>query len=141
MCLALFYASITDAKRREIPIWLFPSALVLHISLCFDSINWYDSAAGLLIGIAAFSLMALKYSGGGGDIIMMGCLGAAFGTMFLMKLVVVASVFCLISYVLTKKDNVPYAPYVFCSYIILVIGGILNGFNNNELLGVSYYLL
>ena len=142
----MIIASITDIKKREIPIFLFPLFTVLFFIINHSVIHPIDSLFGFLIGLISFSILAWKFSGGGGDIIMMSCIGAAYGTKILSHIVIISSFMILLYYLIIKKPKntkrtVPYAPFVTISFIFLLLGGILYGINDYRFLENGYFLL
>lgn len=146
MLIALLIASVTDIKKKEIPILLFPSFTVMFLIVNHATISIINSLLGFFIGLVAFSFLAWKFSGGGGDIIMMSCLGAAYGARILSYVIVLSS-FIMLFYYLLRKDKdkkliVPYAPFVTLSFIILVLfGGMIYGFTDNRFLENCKFLL
>lgn len=141
MLIALLYASYTDIKREEIPLWLFPSVSVLHTLIFYKSIVWKWSIIGLLIGVLSFTFLAVFFNGGGGDIIMMGTLGFVIGPKNFMYITIISSILCLCFYILKKVKKAPYVPFVALSYVFFLIGGLLYGFFNNRILEIRYFLL
>lgn len=141
MIIALCIATYTDIKKREIPLWVFPTISVIFILIRFNDINWLNSITGLIIGIISFSFLAWKFNGGGADIIMMASIGFILGPIILMHIVIFASLSCLLYYAYKKVTTVPYAPFVMTSYIICFLGGYLYGINDYRFLGFRYFLL
>lgn len=143
MVFALLIASITDIKKREIPIWLFPLMSVLYV-LINNNINLTYCLTGLLIGVISFSILAWKFSGGGGDIIMMGSIGFILGPKILMHVTIAASALCGIYAVVSNaksNERIPYAPFVTFSYILCFLGGMFFGYDDYRILGIHYFLL
>ena len=141
MLIALIIATVTDIKKREIPIWLFPLISVLFLIFHQQPINLTFSIVGCLIGIAAFTIMALFFEGGGGDIIMMGSIGLMYGPIALAVIITISSFLCLIYRLYSKATTVPYAPFVLLAYILFFIGGCFYGINSFRNVVWSYFLL
>lgn len=141
MLIALLLASGTDIKKNEIPIWLFPLLSVLFIIYRFSYINWIYAIIGLMIGIVSYTIMALKFDGGGGDIIMMGSIGFILGPKILLHIACVSSICCLMYYIVKKTKTAPYAPFVTISYILCFIGGYCYGIYDYRILEIHYFLL
>ena len=146
MLIAMIIASITDMKKKEIPIFLFPLFTTIFITINHAVIHPIDSLLGFVIGAISFSILAWKFSGGGGDIIMMSCIGAAYGTKILSHIIIISSILILVYYIIMKiqketKRTVPYAPFVTISFIFLLLGGIFYGINDYRFLENGYFLL
>ena len=94
-----------------------------------------------MIGFTAFTVLALFFKGGGGDIIMMTVVGFMLGPVILMHITIAASVFSIIYYYNSKKTQIPYAPCVFLGYIFCFLGGYLYAINDYRILGLRYFLL
>lgn len=142
MFIALTIASVTDIKRRRIPIWIFPSAAVISlvIKIITNEFSVYDGdVLRLMIGgisfFVIFVLFALFAKGGGGDSIMMACIGATmyfFDTMLI--LLYAALLYVVFAAVLKiakgksislRKLKAPFVPFVAAGFIGLVIQKIL----------------
>lgn len=143
MLIGLVLASITDTKKREIPIWLFPSLVAVYITLhvAMGTMQWINSLVGLFIGALAFTIAALFFQGGGGDILMMSAIGFVYGPVILSHITIGASIGCICYYCITKQKNIPYAPIVLISYILCFAGGYLYEIDYYRLLAFRYFLL
>ena len=141
MCIALLYASYTDCKRREIPIWLFPSFFAAFLIVNYNTVSTGKALIGFFIALAAYTMLAMFFNGGGGDILMMCVIGAVYGAKILMHIAIAASLLCLIYYAKKKENTAPYAPFVLCAYILCFIGGYLYGSNDYRFLGYRYFFL
>ena len=79
-------ASLIDLKTRRIPNWLTFSAAAAGLAACYLLSGWqgvFFSAKGLLVGILVF-LIPFSFGGmGGGDVKLMGAIGAFKGVHFI----------------------------------------------------------
>lgn len=141
MLLALIYAAYTDIKKQEIPIFLFPALMLLYTVIGYNDIIWKNAIFGSVIGCISFVFLALFFGGGGGDIIMMSCIGFIYGPEILAHIIIVASVLCILYYLIKKTNKAPYAPFVLLSYILCFLGGYSYGLNNYRVLEIRYFLL
>jgi leader peptidase (prepilin peptidase)/N-methyltransferase len=128
MLIALIMATFTDIKRREIPIWIFPTLSVLFIILNFSQMNWKESFVGFSLAFLSFLFLAIFFEGGGGDIIMMSCMGFILGIKNITYIIIFSSMLCILYYFITKKNDSPYAPFALGGY--LITGGLLYAFND-----------
>lgn len=114
-------ASVTDIKRREIPVWLFPAACVL-CRIAAGGISILDIIAAACVG---FPLLFLCYTGrlGGGDLLMFVCTAIALGAedMLLYVLALAAAATCFFFFIREKQQELPIAPVAGISYIIFLI--------------------
>lgn len=127
--LALFIATYTDTKTKTIPVFLFPSVLVLGV-LCLIHNGNLNLLSSFIFGIFAFIsylVLALFFHGGGGDVIMMTSLAFLLGKEILYIMFIGHTILCIVSlvrYIRTKKkETLPFTPFVLVAYIIYLIGG------------------
>lgn len=144
MFIALIIASVTDVKNRRIPIWIFPIATFasLMIKVATNEFSVYEGdilrmAIGGISFFIMFVLLALFAKGGGGDAIMMACIGTImyfFDTMLIslyaaLLYIVFAVVLKLVKgkNISLRKLKVPFVPFVTGGFVVLVIQKILQG--------------
>jgi len=142
MFIALVIASTTDIKKRRIPIWIFPSAafISLSIKVITNEFSVYEGdILRMIIGgtsfFVMFVLLALFAKGGGGDAIMMACIGATmyfFDTMLISLYAALSYVAFAVTLKFVKGKNLslrklkaPFVPFVTVGFVILGIQKIL----------------
>lgn len=127
--IALCCATYTDIKKREIPIWLFPTAGILSIPFFLKHITLWDILGAACVFLL-FVLLSVKTGTGGGDIIMMTVISFVFGVSFTMRicllLAILVAVAFFIYYLVAKKkpqkeDNFPMAPFVLAAFVLSII--------------------
>lgn len=83
ICMAVAYliASYTDIKRREIPIWVFPSAVCLGTGIGYFTGNMpgLENVLGAVSIFVPALVLCLAGKMGGGDLIMFTATGFALG--------------------------------------------------------------
>jgi len=129
----LFYAAVTDIKRREINDWVCISILIVSL------IGTGGSFWGAVITALPFFIPALVKDGsiGGGDVKLMFACGAVLGIwgglaqiIFALTLVVLFSIGISLKkgLIACKKTAIPLAPFLcaggIVSFIIINMGGI-----------------
>lgn len=140
MTVAFLIASYTDIKSGKIPIWLFPTAALISlvVEFCDGTLDILMSAIGGVAFFVLFVLIAMFAKGGGGDAIMMGCLGLVFGVLNVMRMVMVTGVIYIVfgiiimliksknkSFKNLMKSRFPYAPFAGAGYIVYTVLKIL----------------
>lgn len=122
--IALCVATYTDYREYRIPVWLFPSTLILYLLMSKPDANhvW-----GMIIGLP---ILFLCLSGlmGGGDLLMFVTVGYVIGIKGILGLAylmaLIGNLFFLVN---GKKDTlIPIAPFVTVSYFLYqVIASVL----------------
>jgi len=98
-----------DVKTRRIPNWLNVTALVLAVVFHVATNGWdgfLHSLGGFAVGFGVLLVLWLIGGGGGGDVKLMGALGAWLGplsTVFVFLLSTFMAVFCLIAVVVYQN--------------------------------------
>lgn len=125
LILILLYSTATDIRKREIPIELFlfiviPIGFVAQILQVGPGLLETISVAGI-VGIT-YTILALFFKGGTGDIIMMVALSLCLGKrMILIIGIATLLLACWRVYLKLKgRDNVevPYVPVVLIGFLI-----------------------
>ena len=132
---SLIIATVTDIRKREIPLWLFP--IVIAVSTIINTVyivhdgTYLDIimlVAGFLIfGIAAY-ILARKEKLGGGDVLMIATLGGSLGFIRAAETILISCVIGVIFILITKKRSIPYAPLLLIGFIIDMILGFTIGY-------------
>lgn len=133
--IALIIATITDIKTREIFTWLFPVSFgvstILNIFYIYNYGNHLDVimlvAGGLIFGIASF-IMAKKGKMGGGDVIMLACVGGSIGFLRISEALLISCVAGIIWMFTKKERSVPYAPLLLIGFVSDIIIGLCIGY-------------
>lgn len=126
--LGYLIASYTDTKSRIIPIWLFPSVLV--VSILEHRMN-FSSMAGFFIMFIASMCSCLRGDMAGGDLLMFSVTGWVLGIRGLIPFTIILSTIGLILQFFSQeihreKKLIPLAPLGLIAYTIflcLCIGG------------------
>lgn len=122
-------ASITDFKNKTIPIFLFPVTAILAgiWQLYTKNFNVILSVCGLAV-MAIIYFIASFLGSGGGDIIMMSCIGFILGLQYSLFIALVSILvfipFCIIKKFKDKENEIivlPYAPFVFFSTTVTFV--------------------
>ena len=132
--IALAIASFTDIRKGEIPIWLFPSAIILVCTtrLWEGSFELFPSLIGFFVWFTLYILFALFAGSGGGDAIMMGSMGFmiyAFPTLKVTIISIAVYILTVVAIVISKgseldrkkRIQLPYAPFVGIGYAVSCI--------------------
>lgn len=120
--ISLCIASYTDVRTRTIPVWLFPSVMVIGsgVLLYMGQFGFWN-----LIGLACMMLptftLAMTGNFGGGDVLMLSTIGLMLGEDVAEYVVVLATISTGF-FLLTKlrKKEYPIAPFALVSYIIFL---------------------
>ena len=145
---SLLVITFIDLEHQIIPDELSISGIVLGFLACFvtHDITWWQSLLGILLGGGSFYAVASLYeklSGkeglGGGDIKLLGMLGAWLGYESILPIVVVSSltgsVIGLTYMALTKKNMkaaIPFGPF-------LALGAIVYLFFKDQMTHILFY--
>ncbi|UOQ95595.1 A24 family peptidase [Halobacillus shinanisalinarum] len=95
---------------------------------------WWSSLLGVFVGIAGTGLIIIISRGGmgGGDMKLFGLIGLAMGTNLLLLsfflatvLATIASIWLLITRVISKKNPIPFAPFIVAGTTIAFYSGTL----------------
>lgn len=132
--LCLILSTITDVRKREIPLLLWGVGMCLSIIMLIAQESAQILLVRALIAIVVFLvyyIVARFFGGGGGDAIMMSVLGFMLGIniVYISLIASLLNLVCLIFLSLTHKSiqstEVPFAPFVLISFIVFyLIGGI-----------------
>lgn len=140
MLIALTVATVTDIKTKQIPLWLMPSSSILSLIIIIHT-KQAQLKQSIIIGIIFFIIFlafALASKGGGGDAIMLGCIGlttrdinGAFAFMWLFCLFVFLffAFFTIYNKKAKKKVNLsefPMAAVALPSYLIFILISLLS---------------
>lgn len=122
MLSALLIASITDIKSNTIPIPLFPVVFSIDVTYSFfNNVHIWDKSIALLVAFITFCLLAKFGDGGGGDILMMSCLGWCLGLNALLHTTIIAVIAVVIFSFIRKEKVIPFAPFVLLGTTIHLI--------------------
>ena len=134
----LLVISVIDLEIQEIPDGL--NILGFIAGIIYIAVQWdidlvLSSFAGLLIGSGLFFLIAFLSKGGmgGGDIKLLGVLGIWLGWKLTMLLILLSffigalvSVFLIITKIKSRKDYIPFGPFIAIgAYIAIIFGDFL----------------
>ena len=140
----LIVVFLIDLRYKIIPdsLVIFGLLYTTIISIMFIDINIMNKIFGFLFGFGLFLLIALVTNAmGGGDIKLMGFLGLNFGlkgiifvTMASFVIGAVISVGLLISKIATRKDYIPFGPFIAVAALIYIFWG-------EELINIYFNLI
>lgn len=135
----LIVVTLIDLKEMIIPDRLVVTIVVLSLIqkilnyiIYKQPINFLDSLGGLLIAGGIFLLIVIVSGGGmgGGDVTLIGSLGFAIGikyillTMFLSFILGgIISVLLLATKIKTRKDPIPFGPFIVLAFMISLFWG------------------
>ena len=120
--LGFLISTYTDLKRREIPLWVFPSVFVIRLLMkpAPAMTNWLGMA---IMGVT-FLILCLSGKMGGGDLIMFSVSGFILGIDNLTGYVICMTISFCVSYIIWKykmKDWIPAAPIAASGFFLLLI--------------------
>lgn len=123
LLVSLCIASYTDVRTRTIPVWLFPSVMVIGsgVLLYMGQFGFWN-----MIGLACMMLptftLAMTGNFGGGDVLMFATVGLMLGEN-IVEYVLVLAVISTVFFLLTKlrKEEYPIAPFALVSYLIFLV--------------------
>jgi len=128
-----------DLKEMIIPDSLVLCILIL--SVVHKSVNYFlysmpfgllDSVLGLLAAGGVFLIIVLVSRGGmgGGDVTLIGALGFVLGLRYILLTIflsfilgAVISVFLLAAKIKTRKDPIPFGPFIVTGFFITILWG------------------
>lgn len=123
----LLIASYFDSKEFRIPNKLNLGFFILRFALIpLIGFSW-GNIYGLIVGMLIILIPAMiKNKPMGGDIKMLGVLGLYLGVknvlILLIGTVILAFLYFLLIYIKKEsKENIPLAPFVLCSFILMNI--------------------
>jgi leader peptidase (prepilin peptidase)/N-methyltransferase len=129
----LIVVFLIDLRYKIIPdsIIIFGLLYTTIISIMFIDINFLNKLFGLAFGFGLFLLIAIITNAmGGGDIKLMGFLGLNFGLTGIIFVTVasfvigaVVSVGLLVSKIATRKDYIPFGPFIAVAAAIYIFWG------------------
>lgn len=128
----LLVISFIDYKYKIIPDRLIIFGFIISIIFAFISKgNISNRLIGMLIGFGIFMLIAIVTNAmGGGDIKLMALLGFIFGikgilfiTIFSFILGAVLSVGLLVSKIKSRKDEIPFGPFISLAALLYIFFG------------------
>lgn len=133
MC-AFLAASYTDLTRHEIPLWLFPGTLLIHI--CVGLAAMRPPGMGSLLGAAAMALpcaiLCMAGSLGGGDLIMFTAAGfiigiwrlAYYGVALSVSVAITAAIYAarlmIRFHKIPEGTEFPFAPAAAAAYALML---------------------
>lgn len=128
----LIVITLIDYKHMIIPdgILIFGTAITIIFKFILPG-TFVDSLIGCLTGFALFLLIAVVTNAmGGGDIKLMALLGFIFGlkgilfiTLCSFVIGAVASIILLITKIKSRKDEVPFGPFISVSALLYILYG------------------
>ncbi len=126
--LILLPATIIDIKRREVPHWVWVSLLLLGFGIALSGTGpqgFGAAALGMLIGFGLGALLFASGGFGGGDAKLLAGLGAIFGPLGVLVLVIYVAiaggVAAMVAHMRGWKEF-PYVPAITAGTLIFLIG-------------------
>lgn len=135
----LIVVTLIDLKEMIIPDSLVITILILSILqkvsnyLIYKTpINFTDTIGGLLLAGGIFLLIVILSNGGmgGGDVTLIASLGFVIGIRYILLTIFLSfligafiSVFLLASNIKTRKDPIPFGPFIIISFSIVLLFG------------------
>jgi prepilin signal peptidase PulO-like enzyme (type II secretory pathway) len=128
----LFVFSVIDICTRRLPgflIWLWIAA-GLACAIVDHSINPWDSAAGISVGLMHMALFVLVVKNiygvdkiiGGADCKVLMSVGAWFGWASVLWCMVFASTICFSFFLIRKKSKgIPFVPFILAGLILKIM--------------------
>ena len=123
---ALLWATITDLRKREIPngipLLVLGAAVVAKLS-GWHPVTWVELLGGLAAGFACGALLFRLGGFGGGDVKLLGALGAALGwgamVPFLLATGILGGLFALLAK-RRGETEIAYAPVMLAGLLSLI---------------------
>lgn len=125
---SLCIASYTDVKTKTIPVWLFPSVMVIGSGgLLYIGQFGIWNMIGLVCMLFPTFVLATTGNFGGGDVLMLSAIGLMLGEDVAGYVVVLATISTGF-FLLTKlrKKEYPIAPFALVSYLIFLVWKMLS---------------
>lgn len=123
----LSYAALSDFQRRIIPdrtVFLIFSCALLNVAL--GQVTLFSCVLGAAaIGGAILLAAGANMGIGGGDVKLCAALGALLGVEKMLIVLIAALLSLIVSGKLQKKTSLPFAPYVWGVFYILLVAEIL----------------
>lgn len=120
--ISLCIASYTDVRTRTIPVWLFPSVMVIGSGgMLYMGQFGFWNMIGLACMLIPTLVLATTGNFGGGDVLMLSTIGLMLGedvTEYVVVLATISTVFFIITRI--KNKEYPIAPFALVSYIIFL---------------------
>lgn len=124
LALSMLHASVTDIKKREIPLLTCALActftLVVQLLFC---VGWqvvlFNLGAGLILA-ALYLINALFFNGGGGDCLLAFLIGLALGLPAGLTIVILSCLLlgCYHLLAFQRRENYPLAPFFLISTLL-----------------------
>jgi len=130
--IALAVSAITDARRRVLPVALYPLLLVTAAILdlgVFSANPQQYILTGVIFGLL-FLAQALFFEGGGGDVILMLVMGLIYGLVPMLIMVFASAFASVIWYALAAilrgkvihgRMTFPYAPFLAVGFVVYLL--------------------
>ena len=127
----LFIISVVDLKNQTISNKLTFTIFVVSLIYKVYEGSLLDSIKGLLTGFVIFYVIAIISKGGmgGGDIKLVASVGTLLGfeatlSMISLSFILggVVAIILLITKVKTRKDSIPFAPFISISTFVILLG-------------------
>ena len=122
LCISLCIASYTDVRTRTIPVWLFPSVMVIGSGgMLYMGQFGFWNMIGLACMLIPTLVLATTGNFGGGDVLMLSTIGLMLGedvAEYVVVLATISTVFFIITRI--KNKEYPIAPFALVSYIIFL---------------------
>ena len=120
--ISLCIASYTDVRTRTIPVWLFPSVMVIGSGgMLYMGQFGFWNMIGLACMLIPTLVLATTGNFGGGDVLMLSTIGLMLGedvAEYVVVLTTISTVFFIITRI--KNKEYPIAPFALVSYIIFL---------------------
>jgi leader peptidase (prepilin peptidase)/N-methyltransferase len=129
----LLVIAVIDFNTQEIPdgLLIFGIVACLFFISVDKDISIISALIGAAVGFGIFLIIALISNAmGGGDIKLMAFLGLAVGwknilmvSLFSFVIGAVISLLLIIFKLKSRKDYIPFAPFIFCAFMLVVLWG------------------